>query len=133
MGHRSCWLFGLVFAVGGLLLMHGLDAPGHVIAADDHTSVVSAADDTAMSGDATASAAISAADGTAHHGVLGHVLVMCGAVLAVAACGRALRRLSLRPLAVPAVTRAAARWAHRALGELPLSGADRLALCILRV
>lgn len=125
----------LVLAAGGLLLMHGLDAPGHLIAGDDHSPAAHAAHGAAMSDhDAASTAAPGGPDGADHHRPLGHVMAMCVAVLAVVAGGTALRRLSLRPLAVPVVTGAAARaWAHRALEPFRPPGPDRLALCILRI
>ena len=137
MRHRPCWLSGLmlVLAVGGLLLMHGLDAPAQLIARDDHSQAARAAHGAATSDHDTAStAAPGEPAGADHHGPLGHVMAMCGAVLAVVAGGTALRRLSLRPLAVPVLTGAAARaWAHRALEPFRPPGPDRLALCILRI
>jgi hypothetical protein len=137
MRHRSCWLSGLmlVLAVGGLLLMHGLDAPGHMVAGDDHSQVAHAAHGTAMGDLEAATAAESTVPGGAgHHGALGHVMAMCVAVLAVASGATAFRRLSLRPLAVPVVTGAVARaWARGALDPFRPPGPDRLALCILRI
>jgi hypothetical protein len=140
MRHRSCWLSGLllVLAVGGLLLMHGLDAPGHLIAARDHSQAPHAGDETAV-GDLVAASAGAAvgpgtSHGTDHDGVLAHLMAMCVAVIAGAAGATALRRLWGRPVAVPVVTGAAARaWANRALDELRPPGPDRLALCILRI
>jgi hypothetical protein len=137
MRHRSCCLSGLmlVLALGGLLLMHGIDAPGHLIAADDHRQVAHAAPEAAMSDhDAAATTATGESGGGDHHGALGHVLAMCVAVLGVASGSTVLRRLSLRSLALARAPVAAARaWAHRALDELRQPAPDRLALCILRI
>jgi hypothetical protein len=137
MRRRSHRLSGLmlVLAVGGLLLMHGLDAPGHRLSVEDHGQPVHVSHDVAASDhDATTVAASPVPDGTDRHGALGHVMAMCVAVLAVAVGRPAVRRLSLRPLGLPVVIGAEAwAWAHRALDPLRPPGPDRLALCILRI
>jgi hypothetical protein len=134
--HRSGWLSGLmlVLAVGGLLLMHGLDAPGPLITADDDSQVAHASHDAMSAHEAASTAASGASDGSHHHGALAHVMAMCVAVLAGAAGSAVLRRLSVRLLAVAVVTGAGARaWARRGLDELRQPPPDRLALCILRI
>jgi hypothetical protein len=137
MRRRSHRLSGLmlVLTVGGLLLMHGLDAPGHLVAGEDHRPPVHVSHDVAASDhDAAALAASGVPDGADRHGPIGHVMAMCVAVLAVATGGTAVRRLSLRLLRLPVVIGGAAwAWAHRALDPRRPPGPDRLALCILRI
>jgi hypothetical protein len=134
MRHRSCWLSGLmlVLAVGGLLLMHGLDTPGHLIVTDDHSHMTHAAPEGAPSDHGGATTTASGFSG--HDGALGHVMAMCVAVLAVAATRPVLRRLPARLLAVAVAPGVVARaWAYRALDELRQPAPYRLALCILRI
>lgn len=133
-----------MLAVGGLLLMHGLDARGHGAIADTHLHGTASAA-ASLHGDhegaalraATGSSTVDDA-GTApvrghEHGGLGHVMAMCVAVLA-AAGGMLLRRLWSGPGSdMSAFPFTALRWARLTVEDYRPPGPGRLALCVLRI
>lgn len=133
-GHRPrvFWCL-LLFAVGGLLGTHGVDACAAAItgAGDAALSPMPGHEPVGAAPDEADDIARPAGGGTARHVGLGHVVAMCTVVLVTAATGT-LRRLSagVRAWSAHARVAAAGRLARRRELFRP-PGPGRVELCVL--